>query len=170
MREKLNMQMVLMASLSVGSLAFLGATGAMAKPSANSIEVNISYSDKLEKEFKDNYGLREKQAIEESIRKELADELGSNAVRADIVVIDAKPNRPTFDQLGNTPGLSLQSFSIGGAELSGRTYDANGNVISVVTYEYTSPSITDARMAHTWHDADYAIYRFARRLGETSRN
>lgn len=165
MYKNSGLQKLFASALCLSGVALISSPSlASEKPRTNSIEINITYSDKLEKEFKDNYGLREKKAIEETIRKELAEELGKNAVRADIVVIDAKPNRPTFEQLGNTPGLSLQSFSIGGAELSGRTYDAYGNVLSVVNYEYTSPSIIDARMAHTWHDAEYAIYRFARRL------
>ncbi len=160
------MQKRFLFSLCAASLFAFGASVSVAaKPQNSSIEVNISYSEKLEKEFKENYGLREKKSIEETIRQELADELGPNAVRADIVVIDVKPNRPTFEQLGNRPGLSMQSFSIGGAELSGRTYDKFGNVISAVNYEYTSPTIIDARLMHTWQDADYAIYRFARRLG-----
>ena len=160
------MQERFLVSLCVTGLVAFGAINtAAAKPRAMPIEVNITYSDKLEKEFVENYGTREKAFLEETIRKELADELGADAVRADITVIDAKPNRPTFEQLGNKPGLSYQSFSIGGAELSGKTFDKFGNLISIVNYEYTSPSIFDARMMHTWQDADYAIYRFARRLG-----
>lgn len=158
------MQSKLLVSVCASVLA-LGVYGTVsAKPRISPIEISISYSDKLEKEFVENYGIREKKSIEETIRKELSDELGADITRAEVTVIDVKPNRPTFEQMGNKPGLSMQSFSIGGAELSGKTFDRDGKVISVVNYEYTSPSIFDARMNHTWNDADYAIYRFARRL------
>ena len=146
-------------------LAINVCTPVVAAPRVNPLEISITYSEKLEKEFQRNYGVREKRFIEQTIQKELSDELGANAARVEVNVINVMPNRPTIEQMDNHPGLSMQSFSIGGAELSGRAFDANGVLLRETQYEYTSPSIFDAQYASTWNDTDYAIYRFAKRLG-----
>lgn len=135
-----------------------------AAPRNAPLEINISYSDKLNKEFEKNYGNREKAAIEASLRKELNDELGDNAARVEVTIINATPNRPTFEQMSERPGLSYQSFSIGGAQIEGKSFDAQGKLLHEVEYEYTSPSIYESRYNWTWQDAEYAFYRFARRI------
>lgn len=137
---------------------------ALAKPERASPQITITYSDKLETEFRENYGMRERATIERAIRDEIADQAGSAVARVEVNVIDVTPNRPTFEQLGAKPGLSYESFSRGGAVLSGRSFDANGNLLRETNYQYTTMDIWNAQHSWVWADAEYAIYGFSRRL------
>ncbi|KAF0112751.1 MAG: hypothetical protein FD163_2008 [Hyphomonadaceae bacterium] len=140
------------------------ATAAVAKPAQISPQVTITYSDKLETEFRENYGIRERATIEEAIRSEIAQQADGTIARVEVNVIDVTPNRPTFEQLGARPGLSYESFSRGGAVLSGKSYDASGNLLRETNYQYTTMDIWNAQHSWVWQDAEYAIYGFTRRL------
>ena len=77
---------------------------------------------------------------------------------------DAQPNRPTFKQMADRPGLSFESFGIGGARIEGHAIAPNG-VMTPLSYSYYEPDIRYARLAGTWSDAEWAIERFAYDLG-----
>lgn len=85
--------------------------------------------------------------------------------RMELVIEDAVPNRPTFEQLADRPGLSMESIGIGGAEISGEILLADGTRIPVA-YRWFETSIANIGAAATWSDADRAFRRFAQRLGE----
>ncbi|HWA01072.1 MAG TPA: hypothetical protein VG841_12235 [Caulobacterales bacterium] len=91
-------------------------------------------------------------------------------VRVEITLIDAKPNHPTFAQLGRAPFLDISSVSIGGAQLHAVLRGANGAVISEVDYRYYDPQI-DAftQAASTWSTARRAIRTFAQRVASAYR-
>jgi hypothetical protein len=84
--------------------------------------------------------------------------------RMELVIEGAVPNRPTFEQLADRPGLSMESIGIGGAEISGDTLLADGPRIPVA-YRWFETSIANVGAAATWSDADRAFRRFAQRLG-----
>jgi hypothetical protein len=126
-------------------------------------QVNVTFGERAEKAITKTYGERERTTIRELIQENLARELGSQAARVEVVVNDITPNRPTFKQLGDRPGLSFQSFGIGGADVSGKAYDAAGNLVGTVDYDWYG-DIHLADTAWTWSDADRAIYQFSRRL------
>jgi len=151
---------LVMASLLLNNLSF----PAFAKPIGSSPQIEITYSDKLENEFRTNYGLRERRTIDESIRQEIAEQSNPAIARVVVNVIDVTPNRPTFNQLGSNPSLSYESFSRGGAVITGSSYDANGNLLRQTSYDYTTTDIWEAQRAWVWQDTDYAIYRFVNRL------
>ena len=81
-----------------------------------------------------------------------------------MVLTDAVPNRPTFKQLGDTPGLSYESFGLGGAKIEGRAVTANG-AISPISYKYYETDIRQARHGGTWADAEQTFSMFAYALG-----
>lgn len=82
-----------------------------------------------------------------------------------LVLEDAKPNRPTPQQLSSTPGLSLESFGVGGARISGTYVDPAGKTTPIAFRWYES-NIRWARYGSTWHDAESAFDRFAGRLAK----
>jgi len=90
-------------------------------------------------------------------------EISENAPVTLVVTLeDAKPNRPTFEQLSREPGLSFQSFGNGGAELTGELIDAQGNVLGTMDYSWYENDIREAAFSGTWSDANIAIRRFAK--------
>ena len=81
----------------------------------------------------------------------------------DLVIEDAVPNRPTMQQMSNKPGLSYQSFGVGGAMVGGVLTTTDGRQIEV-GYRWYETDIRWAVSAGTWSDAQSTFDRFARRL------
>lgn len=147
----------------------IAALGALALlPAAAATEVTVSYSDDFAEELADNYGEREGERLTEDITDDLSHafkKAGVNPARVEVTIVDAKPNRPTFDQLGARPGLDgLRSISIGGMELTGTAYDADGNVLATQEYEWFETNIRDVIGSAVWSDANRASRRFAKKL------
>lgn len=147
----------------------IAAIGALALlPVAAATEVAVSYSDDFAEELTDNYGEREGERLTRDISDDLDkafEKAGVTAARVEVVIIDAKPNRPTFEQLSATPGLdAIRSISIGGMELSGTAYDADGNVLATQDYEWFQNNIRDVIGFGTWGDANRASRRFAKKM------
>lgn len=85
--------------------------------------------------------------------------------RIALVIEDAKPNRPTRGQLDATPGLSLRSLSIGGAEVSGVIITASGQRTPVHETWYEDSFRNERGQATTtWSDAEYVFDKVARDL------
>lgn len=104
------------------------------------------------------------------------------AVELDLILVEATPNRPTFAQLsgrgdwnwdrrtgarGVSPYLSLSSFGIGGARMSGVFTAPDGTSLGEVTYRYEEDDLYQAQFAATWTDAHRSIDFFADRLART---
>ena len=147
----------------------LAAIGALAiLPVAAATEVAVSYSEDFAEELADNYGEREGAVLTDDIVDDLTrafERAGVEPAKVDVTIVDAKPNRPTFEQLGAQPGLDpIRSISIGGMELIGTVYDADGNVIATEEYGWFENNIEDVFGAGTWNDANRASRQFARRL------
>jgi hypothetical protein len=130
---------------------------------ADGVQLNIAYAPKAEKAITQTYGERERAVIRDLLERNLAREFGNQAARVDVVINDVVPNRPTFKQLGDKPGLSIQSFGIGGADIAGKAYDGAGNLVGEVSYDWYG-DITWADTSWTWTDADRALYQFSKRL------
>jgi hypothetical protein len=106
-------------------------------------------------------------SLQTAVEKRLAKTGAYDGAHIDLVLVDAEPNRPTFKQLGDTPGLSLRSFGIGGARIEGRAVAADG-VVTPLRYSYYSPDIRWASSKAIWSDADWAIDTFADQLSRGS--
>lgn len=144
----------------IGALAIL--------PTAAATEVAVTYSDDFAEELADNYGEREGETLTEDIIDDLDhafSRAGVAPARVDVVIVNAKPNRPTLEQLSDRPGLdAFRSISLGGMELTGTAYDADGNVLATQEYEWFENNIRDAVGSATWTDANRASRRFAKKL------
>ena len=83
----------------------------------------------------------------------------------DLVIEDAKPNRPTAEELGRKAGLSMRSLSVGGARISGQVIDARG-VSHPLDFSYYATDLRDSRGAATWTDADRAFDLVGERIAQ----
>ena len=135
---------------------------------AAATEVAVTYSDDFAEELSDNYGEREGETLTEEIIEDLDRafaKVGVDPARVDITIVDAKPNRPTFEQLSSRPGLdSFRSISLGGMELVGTAYDADGNVIATQEYGWFESNLRDVVGSGVWTDANRASSRFAKKM------
>ncbi|WP_019961180.1 DUF3313 family protein [Woodsholea maritima] len=133
------------------------------------VEVGQELAEKAE-----DYGQREIDRLVSEVEDDLTQHLShANLFDAqsgwvlNVVLEDATPNRPTMEQLSATPGLSAQSFSLGGAELRAELIDPEGQVVAQYRYSWQSRDITDAQTATTWSDARRTISRFADQVAES---
>jgi hypothetical protein len=141
------------------------ASTAVAAPAS----VSVVIGPELQKKAEQTYGVREMRILADdlqtSVEKRLARTGAYDGARVELTLVDAKPNRPTFEQLGKTPGLSLESFGIGGATIEGRIVRADGSA-QPVGYRWYETDIRQAYGYSTWHDAMWTFDRFAGRLAK----
>ncbi|WP_374570613.1 hypothetical protein [Phenylobacterium sp.] len=130
-------------------------------------EVTVSVGPKLQKLAHDKYGERDINELAAELQRDVQRELGRTGALAgghvDLVLVDAVPNRPTFKQLSDKPGLSFLSFGVGGARIEGKAVSADG-VETPIKYSWYETDIRNAPMQTTWSDANWTIDRFARRV------
>lgn len=134
------------------------------EPSAT---VSVTLSEQLREKAISTYGLAEMEALADELQVEVSRELARTGVmlggRVELVLEDAKPNRPTRKEMSDRPSLSFRSFSVGGASISGRTVSFDGKV-TPVRFDWYATDITDARHGAVWADAERTFDSFARRL------
>lgn len=140
------------------------ATAALAAPAS----VTVSIGPELQAEAVKTLGVRDVNELaarlQATVEKRLANSPAYDGARIELVLSDAKPNRPTFKQMGDKPGLSYESFGIGGAKIEGRAVAADG-AVTPIAYKYYESDIEFARMGGTWADAEGTFQRFAYDLG-----
>ena len=140
-------------------LAF-SAAPAMAEPALVSVSLGPDLQEKAEE-----LGSREVQEqadrLAELVGRALARDGELDGARIELVLTDVRPNRPTFQQMADRPGLDgHRSLSIGGATIEGQITTADGRTLPV-QYDWYSSSLEDVRGASTWADADRAYRRLA---------
>ncbi len=149
-------------------------TVGLAQPSApGPAQVRVvGFSDSFSRSLDDDYGLREGEILKADLahRVELAlQRAGAPAgVVVELTIADAKPNRPTLGQMIDQPGLSYQSFGIGGATVEGRVLSADGRVLATLKDRWYETDIEQAYGRSTWGDAQFAFDRFARKLARAA--
>lgn len=126
--------------------------------------ITVSFSPEAQKKFVSDYGVREQSYLVREITDEVASALPNQAGNISVTVVSAIPNRPTFAQMMRRPGLSFQSFGIGGAELKAVVTDASGAVITENTTRWFEHDITWSYGQSTWGDANTAFDRFGSNL------
>ena len=147
-------------------LSFAAATALTLSAQAQDI-FSFSTSDDFQEKLEDDYGERELETLTNEIREDLTRELekvGVSPARLEVTILDAKPNRPTFEQLGS--GLSMQSFGIGGMDLKVTAYDASGAIMGELEYDWYENDIRDSQFQSTWSDARRASGKFARKFAK----
>jgi hypothetical protein len=141
------------------TLAATLAVAAMAQ--AQTPTVNVTVGPELQREI-EKLGDREVNEQIAGLQAEVAKALAERypGATANLVLVDLKPNRPTFEQVRQTPGLDpIRSVSIGGAAIRGEIITADGQA-RPVEFSYFSPNIRDVWGYSVWRDADRAFERF----------
>lgn len=118
------------------------------------------------------YGQKELDKLTIRLKKKMEAQLARNGVAIsdsavnvlNIVITDARPSRPTFEQMSQ-PGLSYQSFALGGAKFEG-SMTTSGQEAGAISYAWYERDIQDAQYGGTWTDAYRAIDRFARKTAK----
>jgi len=150
--------------ISAAAILLSSATAAMAAPAS----VSVTVGPELQAEAVKTLGVRDvndlASQLQSTVEKRLAKSPAYDGARVELVLADAKPNHPTFKQLGDRPGLSYESFGVGGAKIEGRSIAADG-AVTPIAYRYYESDIRYARRGGTWADAESAFQRFAYELG-----
>jgi hypothetical protein len=133
---------------------------------------DVSFDAKFQQQLTRTYGEREgaelSTSVKRALERSLADVNAPAPLRVDVQILDAKPNRPTFKQLTDKPGLSMQSIAIGGASLRASLRDASGAEVRSVSYSWYENDLRDVFAASTWTDANRAIRWFALQVKESA--
>jgi hypothetical protein len=147
--------------VAIAAALCLGAA-ASAQPPAGSV-VTVRIGPALQRKAED-YGQRELGELAKDLHDQVAHAAararGPRPVRIDLVIEDATPNRPTFDQLSRTPGLSLRSIGLGGARVSGLVTYADG-AERPFRDQFYETDLWNEHGAATWSDADRAFDKVA---------
>ena len=145
--------------------ATLAVAGAAAtQPLATGPEVTVTIGGRLTDEVENLGGRDVRRQADElagTVRRELARRGAYPGARVNLVLVDLKPNRPTYQQASDKPGLSIiDSISIGGAAIEGEIITADGERLPV-RYSRYSNSIDEVWGFGTWQDAERAYDRLA---------
>jgi len=140
-------------------LAF-SASPAMAEPALISVSLGPDLQEKA-----DELGAREVQEqadrLAALVGRALARDGALDGARIELVLTDLRPNRPTFQQMVDRPGLDgHRSRSTGGAAIEGRITTADGRVVPV-KYDWFSSNLGNVWGVGAWQDADRAYHRLA---------
>ena len=142
---------------------------ALAMP-ASALTVEATVSTEFQKKLDDDIGAREARVLTNILTRKVTDAFTARGVQAERVVVtieDARPNRPTMEQVSNKPGLdSMRSISIGGARVKGIAYDASGKQIGAFDYDWYETDLRNTIGSTTWSDARTAFDRFSRRFAD----
>ena len=129
--------------------------------------VTVAIGPKLQAKAERTYGGPEVSRVADELRATVERALARSGAhdneRVELVLTDVVPNHPTMKQLGDTPGLSMRSFGIGGATIAGRLVAADGRQ-SPVAYKWYESDISWTPARWIWGDAEHAFDMFARRL------
>ena len=149
-------------------LAPLAFVAALAAPAiAQTPQVTVTVGGDLTEEV-ETLGQRDVDRQVERLRtvveRRLARDGALQGARINLVLTDLKPNRPTWQQAADKPGLSIMdSISIGGATIEGEIVTADGQTLPVRSSRYSS-SLAEVYGYSTWQDADRAFERLAGNL------
>jgi len=150
--------------------ALAGLAFAAAAPAASALTVEAKIAPKFLEKLETDYGVREADVLTKALVSKVEAHFARQGAKADHVVVtieDAKPNRPTFQQVSDTPGLDpIRSISLGGAHVTGVAYDALGKEIGSLDYDWYETSLENTVTSTTWTDARWSFDRFARRFAD----
>jgi len=151
-------------AIAVAAAGLLSAAPALATPAG----VSVTVGPQLQEKAMRSLGVREIDELAKDLQKTVERRLSKSGAydgaRIELVLVDATPNHPTFKQLGDRPGLSMQSLSVGGARIEGRAVAADGTV-TPLSYAYMEPDIRWVRGYATWTNAEETFDQFAAQLG-----
>lgn len=148
--------------------AFAALSLAAAGPALAVAPVEITIGPELAKKTA-SYGARDidlvRKWLSESATKTFSKPGAAQIVRADLVLENAVPNRPTFSQMSRYPQLSMWSVGLGGATIGGTVTTTDGQV-HPIKYGFYESNFWNLGAASTWRDAERAFDNAARRIAK----
>lgn len=153
-------------------LAFVAAILSLSGAASAQTIQPVSYAPDFQTALEDDYGVREGAYLQETLTRFVSNELAerglsNRGVAIELTIVDAKPNRPTFEQTADRPGLDpIRSISVGGAELRGVIRTAGGAEIAVEHRYFSSDLYMASFSGDTWGDARRAMRRFAIKVAD----
>ena len=154
----------------IAALAASALAGILLAAPALAVTVETKMSPEFQEKLEDDIGVREAKVLSDVLTRKITSIFADRGVIADKVVVtieDARPNKPTMEQVSNKPGLDpINSVSIGGAKLSGIAYDAAGAEIGRFDYRWYETDISNVIAVSTWTDARSTFDKFARRFAD----
>jgi hypothetical protein len=158
------MRAALVSTFSLLGLLLGAAQPALAAPAVSTVKVAIgpALADKV-----DEIGKRDLDILTAELRRTVERRIPTSADGGTLTLVidDARPNRPTAQQLMTTQGLSMESFGLGGAKISGDYVDPAGRR-TPIAYSWYGDDIRWTRYGSTWQDAEDAFDRLAGRLAK----
>lgn len=152
----------------IATIAISAIAGLLMASPAMALTVEAKVSADFQKKLEDDIGVRESSVLTGMLAKKVETAFAAKGVKADRVVVtieDARPNRPTMEQVSSKPGLDpFRSISLGGAHVTGIAYDAAGMEIGTIDYNWYETDLSNVIAATTWTDARTSFDRFARRF------
>lgn len=163
-----------LAHLVLGAAALFAAHAPQAYAQPVSV-APVSYSPEFQTALEEDLGQREGAYLSATVTRALSSALAHHGasvgeggqVVIEATIVDADPNRPTFEQLGKTPGLdAIRSISLGGAELHAVLRTPDGRTLAEVDHRRYDYSLDDVFGATTWTTAHRAIRQFANKVAD----
>jgi hypothetical protein len=151
----------------VRKTAFLAslALAAVVAGVAHAQTVNVQVADPMRRDdmvFGRHELDRQADRLGEIVERALKRQGGFEGAVVNLVLVDVRPNRPTYEQIARRPGLDPhRSVSIGGAEIRGEIVMADGSVRAIRPFDWYSHSVAEVQGYTTWYDAERAYARFA---------
>ncbi len=159
--------MAMRLSLILSGALVASATASVAFAGTPISTVSVSVSPEVQKKLDKKYGQKEFTYLSADLQRSIERHAGvsPDGDRLEVTITDLRPNHPTFKELGDRPGLSSQSVSIGGAKLEGVRISSDGRR-TPVTYERYDHDIRDSYLygITPWSTAQGAFNGFARKL------
>jgi len=121
------------------------------------------------------YGTKDINRLAERLQKKVERRFAKKGIEVNenapttlrLVITDAKPNRPTFEQLSRQPQLQFSSFGLGGAEIEGELLQAGGQSMGTLSYSFYENDIRfNGSGRAIWADAYRAFDRLSRRVAK----
>ncbi len=154
----------------IATIAISAIAGLLMASPALALTVEAKVSTTFQKKLEDDIGVRESAVLTGMLSKKVERAFAAKGVKADRVVVtieDARPNRPTMEQVSSKPGLDpIRSISLGGARITGIAYDASGREIGTFDYNWYETDLNNVIAATTWTDARTSFDRFAHRFAD----
>jgi hypothetical protein len=154
------------ALISLVATCAIAAPAYAAVPSVGPVaKINIAIAPALTAKTRD-FNARDFETLERELRRSVQNQLTRKGVlneaggTLDLVIEDVTATRPTFTQMSMKPGLSMDSFGLGGVKLSG-TYKAADGAVTPISYDWYETDIRDAHLGWTWQGATDGFERFA---------
>ncbi|MFI4976961.1 MAG: hypothetical protein ACHP84_20700 [Caulobacterales bacterium] len=153
------------AILLAGVMVLASAGVVAAAPIGTVSEINVHIGAPLQAKAQ-KYGDRELEYLSDDLETQVqraltnAGEAGPGGARLDLTIVDATPNRPTFQQMAANIDLCYCSHGIGGADIKGSLTYPDGRTVPL-SFRWYETDIRSEEATATWSDAQWTFERFA---------